>query len=187
MPAQSAHRQRQPVFVACRFSLRRPASSRSCSARSSGATTASPTPIRRRSTMWASSSSARRSTTSISGRTTAGRTTINGNRLVFDGSIHSPMSRASTAWERLSHGFHLNALFQYYSPLPFNITTGANTIQGTDARPTINGVFINRNAGTGFDFFNLGRAAQPLFPADGTALRWRRSPRDSISPITSTA
>ena len=42
-----------------------------------------------------------------------------------------------------------------YSPLPFNITTGTNTIQGTSARPTINGVFINRNAGQGFSTVNL--------------------------------
>jgi hypothetical protein len=43
-------------------------------------------------------------------------------------------------------------ILQYYSALPFNITTGSNTIQGTAARPTINGAFINRNAGSGFDF-----------------------------------
>jgi Carboxypeptidase regulatory-like domain/TonB dependent receptor len=78
------------------------------------------------------------------------------HRVVFDGSIHSPMAKASTAWEKLSHGFSLNALFQYYSPLPFNITTGAQTIQATTARPTINGAFINRNAGEGFDFLSLG-------------------------------
>jgi len=53
-------------------------------------------------------------------------------------------------------GFRLTTMLQYYSPLPFNITTGANTIQGTAARPTMNGVFINRNAGSGFDFLNLG-------------------------------
>ena len=46
-------------------------------------------------------------------------------------------------------------MFQYYSPLPFNITTGANTIQGTTGRPTVNGIYINRNAGDGFDFLNL--------------------------------
>ena len=77
------------------------------------------------------------------------------NRLVFDSSIHSSMGKAGTAWERISHGFQLTPMLQYYSPLPFNITTGANTIQGTGARPTINGVFINRNAGSGFDFFTL--------------------------------
>jgi hypothetical protein len=77
------------------------------------------------------------------------------NRLVFDGTIHSPTSKGNTAWEHLSHGFQLTTMLQYYSPLPFNITTGANTVQGTAARPTVNGVFINRNAGSGFDFFNL--------------------------------
>jgi hypothetical protein len=39
--------------------------------------------------------------------------------------------------------------------LPFNITTGSNTIQGTGARPTINGVFINRNAGEGHAILNM--------------------------------
>ena len=78
------------------------------------------------------------------------------DRLVFEGIVHSSMSGARTAWERISHGFQLSTLLQYYSPLPFNITTGANTIQGTSARPTMNGVFINRNAGNGFDFFSLG-------------------------------
>jgi Carboxypeptidase regulatory-like domain/TonB dependent receptor len=77
-------------------------------------------------------------------------------RLVFDGSVHSSMTKARSAQEKFSHGFSLNALFQYYSPLPFNVTTGANTIQGTAARPTIDGVFINRNAGMGFDFLSLG-------------------------------
>ena len=58
-------------------------------------------------------------------------------------------------WQRLSHGFQLTAMLQYYSALPFNITTGSNTVQGTAARPTINGVFIHRNAGSGFDFLNM--------------------------------
>jgi len=78
------------------------------------------------------------------------------DRLVFEGTVHTSMGAANTAWERISHGFQLSTLLQYYSPLPFNITTGANTIQGTSARPTINGVFINRNAGSGFDFLSLG-------------------------------
>lgn len=77
------------------------------------------------------------------------------DRLVFDFTIHSSMDRADTAWKRFSHGFQLTTSLQYYSALPFNISTGANTIQGTSARPTINGVFINRNAGSGFDFLNM--------------------------------
>lgn len=77
------------------------------------------------------------------------------NRLVFNGTIHTSLGKANTSWERLSHGFQLSAMLQYYSPLPFNIATGANTIQGTTGRPTVNGAYISRNAGTSFDFFNL--------------------------------
>jgi hypothetical protein len=54
-------------------------------------------------------------------------------------------------------------MFQYYSPLPFNITTGATTVQGTSARPAVNGVFINRNAGGGFDFLTLGARLSRTF------------------------
>jgi len=86
------------------------------------------------------------------------------NRLVFEATIHSSLAKASTPWERLSHGFQLTTSMQYYSPLPFNITTGANTIQGTGGRPTINGVFINRNAGHGFDFLNLNVRLSRTFP-----------------------
>ena len=85
------------------------------------------------------------------------------HRLVFEGTIHSSTSAAKTRWERLSHGFQLTAMLQYYSPLPFNITTGANTVQGAAARPTINGVFINRNAGSGFDFLNVSARLSRTF------------------------
>ena len=74
------------------------------------------------------------------------------HRFVFDGSLRV-------------RGFALNGLLQYYSALPFNITTGANTIQGTAARPAINGVFINRNAGSGFDFLNVGARLSRSFQA----------------------
>ncbi len=78
------------------------------------------------------------------------------HRLVLEGGVHSPDAWSRTGWQRLGHGFRLTWLLQYYSPLPFNITTGANTVQGTAARPTIDGVFINRNAGSGFDSLSLG-------------------------------
>jgi hypothetical protein len=64
------------------------------------------------------------------------------HRLVFNGTVHA-------------RGFELSGMLQYYSALPFNITTGSNTLQGTAARPTIDGAFIDRNAGSGFDFLNL--------------------------------
>ena len=77
------------------------------------------------------------------------------HRLALESTIHSPMEKAGTTWTRLGHGFQLTSSLQYYSALPFNIGTGTSTIQGTSARPTINGVFINRNAGNGFDFLNV--------------------------------
>ncbi len=89
------------------------------------------------------------------------------HRFVLQGGIHSPDAPARTGWQRLVRGFWLTALLQYYSPLPFNITTGANTIQGTAARPTIDGVFINRNAGSGFDSLNLGARLSRSFRLSG--------------------
>jgi hypothetical protein len=64
------------------------------------------------------------------------------HRVVFDGAAHS-------------HGFQISGMMQYYSALPFNITAGTTTIQGTTARPIVNGDFIGRNVGTGNDFFSL--------------------------------
>jgi len=77
------------------------------------------------------------------------------HRFVFDGTIQSSRTAPNTVWQRISHGFQLGMMLQYYSALPFNITTGTNTIQGTSARPMLNGNSISRNAGTGFDFFNV--------------------------------
>jgi hypothetical protein len=85
------------------------------------------------------------------------------HRVVFDGMIHSPMGAANTIWERISHGFELSGTLQYYSPLPFNVTTGANTLQGTTARPLVNGDFIGRNTGNGFDFFSLSARLSRTF------------------------
>jgi hypothetical protein len=69
------------------------------------------------------------------------------HRLVVTGAIATPMTPAANMWEHLTHGFQVSGVVQYYSALPFNITTGANTIQGTAARPVVNGAFIPRNAG----------------------------------------
>src|SRR5262249_12111334 len=44
------------------------------------------------------------------------------HRLAFDGVLHSPIRDRNTLWERLSHGFKLGGMLQYYSALPFNIT-----------------------------------------------------------------
>jgi hypothetical protein len=87
------------------------------------------------------------------------------HRLVFNGTVHSSMDKAGTPWQHISHGFQLSTMLQYYSALPFNIGTGSTTIpQATSARPTINGAFINRNAGIGFDFFNVNARLSRTFP-----------------------
>jgi hypothetical protein len=79
------------------------------------------------------------------------------DRVVFDGAVHS-------------HGFQMSGMLQYYSALPLNITTGANTIQGTAARPMVNGDFIGRNVGTGNDFFSLSVRLSRTF---ALGERWR--------------
>jgi hypothetical protein len=77
------------------------------------------------------------------------------HRLVVHGSVNSSMEPATTTWEQISHGFQLSAILQAYSSLPFNITSGVTTIQGTAGRPIVDGEFIERNAGIGSDFFSL--------------------------------
>ena len=64
------------------------------------------------------------------------------HRLVVSGSVNTSMTPGTTTWERVSHGFQVSGMLQYYSALPFNITTGANTIQGTPGRPLVEGAFI---------------------------------------------
>ncbi len=85
------------------------------------------------------------------------------HRIAFDGTIHTPMSRGGTAWERITHGFELSGILQCYSALPFNIITGGNTIQGTTARPIVDGSYIPRNSGTGFDFFTASARLSRTF------------------------
>ncbi len=85
------------------------------------------------------------------------------HRLVFNGTVHSSFGKASTPWQRVSHGFQLGGILQYYSALPFNVTTGSTTVQGTAARPVVNGAFISRNDGSGFDFVNVNARVSRTF------------------------
>jgi hypothetical protein len=77
------------------------------------------------------------------------------HRLVLNASVNTAMTPARTALELLTHGFQLSSMLQAYSAVPFNITSGVTTIQGTAGRPIVDGAFIERNAGTGSDFFTL--------------------------------
>jgi hypothetical protein len=90
------------------------------------------------------------------------------HRLVLNGSINSSMEPAGTAWDMVSHGFQLSSLLQYSSALPFTITSGITTIQGTTGRPIVNGTFIDRNAGVGDDFFSLSLRLSRTFRIRGT-------------------
>lgn len=65
------------------------------------------------------------------------------HRLVLDGTARLPL------------GLQLGGVAQYYSSLPLNIVTGSNTVQGTAARPVLNGDYIPRNSGHNSDFFTV--------------------------------
>jgi hypothetical protein len=60
-------------------------------------------------------------------------------------------------------GFMLSGVLQSYSSLPFNITSGVTTIQGTAGRPIVNGAFISRNAGVSSPFFSVSLRAGRAF------------------------
>jgi hypothetical protein len=94
------------------------------------------------------------------------------HRLVLQGSVHTSNAPATTPWRRLIKGLELGGMFQYYSALPFNITTGRNTIQGTRARPMVNGAFISRNSGEGYDLANHSvRLSRTFQLGDGISLQ----------------
>jgi hypothetical protein len=78
------------------------------------------------------------------------------HRLVATGSVHTSLDAAQTSWQRLTYGLQVSSMVQWYSALPFNLTSGLTTVQGTAGRPIVDGQFIPRNAGIGSDFFSLG-------------------------------
>ncbi len=100
------------------------------------------------------------------------------HRVVFDTSLTSPAGPSRGLVERLSHGWRLGGILQYDSRLPFNVTTGANTKQGTAQRPCaggyslmgttactegLAGAVIGRNQGVGFDFFTVNARLSRAF------------------------
>ena len=98
------------------------------------------------------------------------------HRFVVNGTVNTPMTPATTGWERITHGFQLSGMVQSYSALPFNITSGVTSLQGTTGRPLADGAtasanfdvravtFIPRNAGIGNDFFALNLRVTRVFP-----------------------
>ena len=89
------------------------------------------------------------------------------HRLVLTGSLNSPVRPAAAWWEHLTHGFSVSGMLQAYSALPFNITSGVTTIQGTPGRPLVGGEFIERNAGIGSDFLSLNLRVSRAFRLGG--------------------
>jgi len=101
------------------------------------------------------------------------------HRLVINATLNTPMAPAATTWERMTHGFQVSTMLQYYSALPFNITSGVANLQGTTSRPLADGAtapanfdirtvaFIPRNAGVGGDFFSLNLRASRGFRITG--------------------
>jgi len=91
------------------------------------------------------------------------------HKVVLSGSANTSSAPATSLWEHLSHGFTVSGVWQYYSALPFNITSGVTTIQGTAGRPIVDGELIPRNSGEGDAFssvsvrvsrqFRFGRAS----------------------------
>ena len=89
------------------------------------------------------------------------------HRLVVNGTLQAPEGRGPGVLQRLLRGFQFGGMLQAYSALPFNITSGVTTIQGTAGRPIVNGQFIRRNAGTGSDFFRLSLRVSRTFRVTG--------------------
>jgi outer membrane receptor protein involved in Fe transport len=89
------------------------------------------------------------------------------HRLVLTGGVNTSMAPARDAWELLTHGFQVSSMVQAYSSLPFNVTSGVTTVQGTAGRPIVNGEFIPRNAGIGSDFFTMSLRVSRAFHVAG--------------------
>ncbi len=85
------------------------------------------------------------------------------HRLVATGSVNTSMGAAQSPWQLLTHGFQVSSMIQWYSALPFNITSGVTTVQATAGRPIVDGQFIPRNAGIGGDFFSMGMRVSRSF------------------------
>jgi hypothetical protein len=89
------------------------------------------------------------------------------HRLVVHGALQTPTRPAHTIWQLLAYGFQISGMVQAYSALPFNITSGVTTVQGTPGRPTVDGAFIERNAGVGSDFLNVSLRVSRAIPLAG--------------------
>ncbi|MEZ5316987.1 MAG: hypothetical protein R2752_06250, partial [Vicinamibacterales bacterium] len=91
------------------------------------------------------------------------------HQLVVTGAVRTPAGPATTAWASLTHGFEFSSTLQAYSAPPLNVVTGTTTVQGTAARPMVDGRFIDRNAGAGDPFVSVSVRVQRAFRLGGHA------------------
>jgi hypothetical protein len=77
------------------------------------------------------------------------------HRLVVNGAVRTSGAPGTTTWTRITHGLQLSGALQTYSAVPFNVTSGVTTVQGTAGRPVVDGRFIPRNIGVGSAFLSL--------------------------------
>ncbi|HVF57510.1 MAG TPA: TonB-dependent receptor [Pyrinomonadaceae bacterium] len=75
------------------------------------------------------------------------------HRLTVSGSLEAPSAHAGSLFRRSLAGFHLSYIFTYASRLPFNVQTGADRNNDTNANDRPEG--LGRNTGRGFDFASL--------------------------------
>jgi hypothetical protein len=95
------------------------------------------------------------------------------HRLSLSGTLLSPAGDATSLWEHLSHHWIASGIWQYSSPLPFNITSGVTTVQGTAGRPIVDGEFIPRNAGQGDTFSTVSLRISRTFDVNTTNRKWQ--------------
>jgi hypothetical protein len=104
------------------------------------------------------------------------------HRVSFDATLHSSMTTPHGAMQALMHGWQIGGILQYTSRLPFNITSGVTSLQGTSLRPCLagtlttacrqaqSGSLLGRNTGIGFDFFTMSARLSRMVAFND---RWR--------------
>jgi hypothetical protein len=85
------------------------------------------------------------------------------HRLSVSGLLQTSVEPATTWWQHLSRNLAVSGVWQYSSALPFNITSGVTTIQGTAGRPIVDGEFIPRNSGVGDPFSTVSLRVSRTF------------------------
>jgi hypothetical protein len=85
------------------------------------------------------------------------------HRLIVNGTVQTSSEPSTTVWQHLTRNVQCSGTLQAYSASPFNITSGLTTIQGTPARPVVDGAFIPRNSGIGSTFLNLSARVSRIF------------------------